>query len=682
MARRYLVTSALPYANGPLHLGHLAGAYLPADVYVRFLRMRGEDVVFVCGTDEHGVAITIAAEREGKTPRELVDVYHSVIRKDFEDFGVSFDNFSRTTLPHHYDFAQKVFLALLDKGHISEKSIQQLYCGRCQRFLPDRYIDGTCPKCGSTSARGDQCEDCGSWLDALELVDARCSICGSAPEPRGTRHWFLKLDSFQDWISGFLETREGWRENVLNYCRGWLAEGLRERAITRDLDWGVPVPLEGAEGKVLYVWFENLLGYVSSTVEHFEKLGKPEAWKDYWKDPETRLVHFIGKDNIVFHAINFPIMLHALEDFALTWNVPANEFLNFGGQKQSTSRRTAIWMRDCILNLPADPFRYALTIGAPENRDTDFTWSEFRARNNELADVLGNFVNRTMKFAHRSFRGLVPAAGEPGAEESGLMETIRDIAASVGGKIAGFQIKAACSEAMEAARLCNRYFDRVSPWETVRSDPARCAVSLNTCLQAVDWLRQLFGPFLPFTAERIGRMLGRQRLDWSEIGSPMLQDGAGLGKPEILFEKLEEGFEAQLRTVEAEATSGGGPAAGKAPSQAATEDSGNTVAFEEFRKMDIRVALIEEVHRVEGADKLYRMVIDLGRLGRRQIVAGLRPYYRPEDLEGMKAAVITNLEPATIRGVRSEGMILASDGDTGVYLLEAGPEARPGDLVR
>ena len=679
---RYLVTSALPYANGPLHLGHLAGAYLPADIYVRFLRMLGEDVLFVCGTDEHGVAITIAAEKQGTTPRRVVDRYHEVIRNDFLDFGVCFDNFSRTTLEHHYEFAQKVFLDLLEKGHIAERTMEQLHCDSCARFLPDRYIEGTCPRCGSPDARGDQCESCGSWLEALELVDAMCSICGSSPAPRSTTHWFLRLDQFQDWVQSYLQERVGWRENVLNYCRGWLTDGLRERAITRDLDWGVPVPLEGADGKVLYVWFENLLGYVSSTVEYFEKQGNPEGWKDYWKDPDVNLVHFIGKDNIVFHAINFPIMLHALGDFALTSQVPANEFLNFGGLKQSTSRRTAIWMRDCISALPPDPFRYALTINAPENRDTDFTWSEFRVRNNELADVLGNFVNRTLKFAHRAFDGRIPSAAAASDEEEELRSSISSAANSIEKKLRSFQLKSACGEAMDAARQCNRFFDKASPWETAKSDPDRCAASINTCVQAVDWLRLLFAPFLPFTSEKIGLMLGRDSNDWSEIGRSSLEEGAPLGSPEILFEKLDEGFETTLTAEEEAEDSKPGPPGQKERDMTEEAGEGNIVSFDEFKRMDLRVAEILEVSEVDGADKLYRMKVGLGRLGTRQIVAGLRPYYRKEDLEGLRVALLVNLAPAKIRGIESRGMLLASDGDHGVYVIEAGAEAEPGDLIR
>lgn len=668
---RYLVTSALPYANGPLHLGHLAGVYLPGDIYVRYLRMRGEDVLYICGTDEHGVAITIAAEKQGRTPKDLVDEHYSVIRKNFEEFGISFDNFSRTTREGHYRFAQEIFLKLLRKNFIAKHDMKQLYCMNCKRFLPDRYIHGTCPKCGSEDARGDLCESCGSWLEALELVDAKCSICENLPEPRKTTHWFLKLNLFQDWLTEWFAGRQGWRENVLNYCKGWLKDGLRERAITRDLDWGIPVPLEEAKGKVLYVWFENLLGYISSTIEHFSESGNPSGWEEYWKNPECRLIHFIGKDNIVFHAINFPAMLHSLGDFTVTWNVPANEFLGFGGSKQSTSRGTAIWMKDYLEYFPPDPMRYALAINAPENRDTDFSWIEFRARNNELADVFGNFVNRTVKFLHRQFNGVVPPAGVIGQEEEELRELINRARVEIAEKIEKFRLKSACAQAMDTARECNRYFDRTRPWKTAKENPERCAATINCCLQAVNSLRLLFAPFLPFTSEKIGKILGispEKVLFWKEIGTDCLPEGHVTGKPEILFQKLDEGFEKILENEDVPDTNIPG--------------AFEVLDYENFMKFDIRVGLVTEVHEIEKADKLYRLVVDMGDRETRQIVAGMRSWYSAEEMTGRKLAVVTNLKPVKIKGVISQGMLLASDGGNGVFLLEPGSEAKPGDRIR
>lgn len=664
---RYLVTSALPYANGPAHLGHLAGAYLPADIYVRFLRMCGEDVLYISGSDEHGVPITIKAEQLGMTPREVVDKYHEVIKRDFEAFGISFDNFSRTERPEHYGFAREAFLDLLKKNHITEKSMKQFRCDECGRFLPDRYVRGTCPQCGSSNARGDQCDDCGAWLDALELVDPVCSICGSTPVPMETTHWFLRLDCFQEWLEEWLSGHPEWKNNVLNYCRGWMDKGLRERAITRDLDWGIPVPVEGAEGKVLYVWFEALLGYISGTIEYFEKKGDPDGWKKYWKDPETRLVQFIGKDNIVFHAVIQPAILHGLGGYVQPWNIPANEYLNIKGEKFSTSRGTAIWLKDYLAHFPPDPMRYALAINAPENRDTDFSWDEFRARNNELADVFGNFINRTMKFAHHTFGGEVPSPGPAGDEERRLMEAIAATRDEMEKLMRGFNLKAACLKAMDLAREGNRYFDRNRPWETAKNNERACATTIYYSLQFVDALRILFAPFVPFSSAKIGDMLGRHELLWKKAGLENLEPGHALGRPEILLDKLKKGFEKVMYEA---------PETGK--------DSGDAgkVSYDSFMKMEMRVGRIVEVHDVKGADKLYRLLVDMG--GRtRQVVAGMKPYYTPEELQGRKVVVLVNLQPARIRGVESNGMILASDGGSDrVRLLQPAEDAAPGDRIR
>jgi len=667
---RYLVTSALPYANGPLHLGHLAGAYLPADIFVRFLRMNGEDVIYMCGTDEHGVPITIKAEQMGITPREAVDRFHKVISRDFKQFGISFDNFSRTEKPEHYAFAREVFLELLNKGYIVEKTMKQFYCRECARFLPDRYVGGTCPQCGSAKARGDQCDDCGTWLDALELVEPVCSICGSKPGPRDTTHWFLRLDAFQDWLQEWLGGHSDWKGNVLNYCRGWLDEGLRERAITRDLDWGVPVPVEGAGGKVLYVWFEALLGYISSTREYFVRQGDPEGWRKYWQDPETRLVQFIGKDNIVFHAVIQPAVLHGLGEYILPWNIPANEYLNIKGEKFSTSRGTAIWMQDYLAHFPPDPMRYALAINAPENRDTDFSWDEFRARNNELADVFGNFINRTMKFAQKTFDGRVPEPAEPGQAERELMASAASTRDEMAGLIRSFNLKTACLRAMELAREGNRYFDQSQPWKTAKSDIGSCATTIYYSLQFADALRILFAPYIPFTCERTGRMLGRQELTWSDAGKENLTPGSELGRPEILLKKLDEGFEKVMAETREET-----------PSEEARPAIRETVSFDTFMKMDMRVGVVREVHDIKGADKLYRLIVDMGDHAR-QLVAGMKPFYTVEELTGRKVVVLVNLAPVKLMGVESNGMVLASDDGKGrVRLIEPDDEAMPGDGI-
>jgi methionyl-tRNA synthetase len=655
-----MVTSALPYANGPLHLGHLAGAYLPADIYVRYLRMRGNDVVYACGTDEHGVPITITAEKLGVSPGETVDRFHKVIREDFDAFGISFSNFSRTTTDEHREFAQSVFLELLSRGFIEPRTIKQLYCPNCRRFLPDRYIGGTCPKCHCTDARGDQCEACGTWTEPLELANPKCSICGETPHVRETKHWFLLLERFQEWMTTWLDSREGWKDNVLNYCRGWLKDGLRERAITRDLDWGVPVPLPDTAGKVLYVWFEALLGYVSSTREYFRLKGDPDGWERYWKDPETRLVHFIGKDNIVFHCIIEPAILHGIQGFVLPWNVPANEFLNIKGQKFSTSRGTAIWMRDYLKHFPADPMRYALAVNAPETRDTDFTWDEFRVRNNELADVLGNFVNRTMRFATSKLGGVVPE-GQPDPE---LMEVAARGGTQVGELIERFRFKHAVSVAMDVAREGNRYFDTKQPWKTVKTDPEACRRDIAGCLNYCASLQVLFSPFIPETTGRIGAMLGTAGATWDLAGKTVLTPGTPLGPPEILFTKLDDGFQKLME-----------------PEEPAME-SVETVEIEDFAKLSLRVGRVLEVSQVKGADKLYRLTVDTGENATRQVVAGIRLHYSPEELLNTLVVVITNLKPVTLRGVESRGMILASDGAGGVRVLRPSPEARPGDRIR
>ncbi len=664
---RYMVTSALPYANGPLHLGHLAGAYLPADIFVRYLRMNGHDVVYACGTDEHGVPITITAEKLGLTPRETVDRFHRVISDDFNAFGISFSNFSRTTTDEHREFAQSIFLRLLSLGHIEPRSMKQLYCPRCERFLPDRYIGGTCPKCGCTGARGDQCEACGTWTEPLELIDPKCSICGGTPVVRETKHWFLLLDRFQDWMVSWLDSREDWKDNVLNYCRGWLKDGLRERAITRDLDWGVPVPLPEAGGKVLYVWFEALLGYISSTREYFRLRGEPDGWEPYWKSPDTRLVHFIGKDNIVFHCIIEPAILHGAGGFILPWNVPANEFLNIQGQKFSTSRGTAIWMRDYLAHFPADPMRYALAVNAPETRDTDFTWDEFRSRNNELADVLGNFVNRTLKFTASKLGGVVPEA-EPAPE---LMAVAARGSAQVGELIEKFRFKLAASAAMEIAREGNRFFDARQPWTTVKTDPDGCRRDIAGCLNFCASLRTIFAPFLPETARRIGAMLRTGEPVWSDAGRTLLEPGAPLGTPEILFTKLEEGFQKVMD-----------PPVESAPDAAEPKECKPPVDFDDFMKVDLRVGQVIEVSPIKGADKLYRLLVDVGEGSPRQIVAGLRLHYKPEELLDRMVVVVANLKPALLRGVESRGMLLASDGAGGVRLVMPSPGAIPGDGIR
>jgi len=661
---RYMVTSALPYANGPLHLGHLAGAYLPADIYVRYLRMSGNDVLFCSGTDEHGVPITITAEKQGITPMEVVDKYHLLIADDFKRFGISFDNFSRTTKPEHAKFAQEVFLDLLGKGYIVSKNTKQFYCENCKRYLPDRFVNGVCPKCSSDKARGDQCEDCGTWIETFELIEPKCGICGTVPVVKETKHWFLQLDKFQEWLEGWLDGQTEWKSNVLKYCRSWLGDGLRERAITRDISWGVPVPLEEAKGKVLYVWFEAVLGYISSTREYLKQQGKDsEEWKKYWQNLDARLVQFMGKDNIVFHCIIEPSLLHALGDYTLPWNVPANEYLNISGEKFSTSRGTGIGMGEYLDHFAPDPMRYALAVNAPETRDSDFSWHEYLVRNNELADILGNFINRTIKFTASKFGGLVPEV----ELDLSLIKKAKNSADEVASLIEKFKFKKAISTAMELAREGNRYFDAAEPWKTFKTDPEACATTVATCLNLCASLSVIFNPFIPFSAKKMQKMFGINKLEWQDAGTVLLKPGHKFNKAEILFTKLDKGFEKVMdkpgKTEEVK------------PEKSALVD------FGDFLKIEFKVGKILEVNDIKKAKKLYKIEVDTGDAVR-TVVAGMKPHYSKEELEGRKVVVVCNLKPAKLCGVMSNGMLMASDGESGVFLLEPGADAKPGDIVK
>jgi methionyl-tRNA synthetase len=539
---KILVTAALPYANGPLHLGHLAGAYIPADVYVRYQQLKGSDVVFICGSDEHGVPITIRADREGVSPQEIVDRYHSMIKQSFQGLGINFDNYSRTSLPLHHKISQDFFLKLNDKGYIRQQEVKQYYCITCGRFLPDRYIEGECPHCHRSGARGDQCESCGRWLEPELLINPRCKICGSAPEMRSTLHWYFRLSEFQEALEKWQESKPRWKSNVREFSSGWFNEGLTDRSITRDIDWGIPVPLEGAEGKVLYVWFDAPIGYISSTVEWAQKLNTLERWKDYWCDRNTRLIHFIGKDNIVFHAIVWPAMLMAHGDYILPDNVPANEFLTIEGQKLSTSRNWAIWVDDYLEIFPPDPLRYYLAANAPETKDADFAWKDFQTRNNsELADVLGNLVNRTLSFIEKQFEGKVPPAGPLTPVDCAILDETVAAADRIGKSLDEFQVRRATGELMDLARAGNKYFNDAAPWSTAKTDPARCATTLNTALQLQAALALLMEPFLPFSAEKLRKMLkAPDYRRWDEVSTLRLREGQPLGPREILFHKIED----------------------------------------------------------------------------------------------------------------------------------------------
>ncbi len=664
--RRTMVTAALPYANGPVHIGHLAGVYVPADIYVRYLRLKGEDVVFVGGSDEHGVPITIKAKKEGVTPQDIVDRYHKIIKESFEGLGISFDVYSRTTSKIHAKTASDFFKKLYDKGEFVEKTTMQYYDEEAHQFLADRYIVGTCPHCGNTRAYGDQCEACGTSLNATDLIDPKSAITGNVPVLRETKHWYLPLDKWEprlrQWI---LEEHKEWRPNVYGQCKSWLDLGLQPRAVSRDLDWGVPVPVEGAEGKVLYVWFDAPIGYISNTKELL-----PDDWEKYWKDKDSRIVHFIGKDNIVFHCIIFPAMLMAEGSYQLPDNVPANEFLNLEGDKISTSRNWAVWLNEYLEDLPGkqDVLRYVLTANAPETRDNDFTWKDFQARNNnELVAILGNFVNRTLVLTHKYFDGIVPACGELTDYDRASLNEFADVKATLEKYLDTFRFRDAQKEAMNLARIGNKYLADTEPWKLAKTDMARVATILNLSLQITANLAIAFEPFLPFMSKKLRTILGMHEFSWNALGSvDILSAGATIGQPELLFEKIgDEVVEAQVKKLvdmkRANALANFEPKPVAAP-----------VAFDEFMKMDIRVGTVLECEKVKKADKLLKFRIDDG-MGGRTIVSGIAKFYNPEDLVGKQVCFVANFEPRKLKGIESQGMILSAENADG-SLVVIGPQ--------
>ncbi|MBN1151180.1 methionine--tRNA ligase [candidate division WOR-3 bacterium] len=668
--KRTLVTSALPYANGPLHIGHLAGCYLPADVFVRYLRSKGEEVVYICGTDEHGVQITLKAEQENTTPKKLVDRYHEMIKKALKDIGIEYDNFSRTTKKIHYDLTQKFFLKLLDNGFLEEKEITQLYCEKCRRFLPDRFVEGECPYCHSKNARGDQCEACGRWLEPALLINPKCKICQTQPVFKKTTHWFLKLDALAQNLMDWHVTHPEWKDNVRKFCKTWFEEGLNPRAITRDIDWGVPVPLENSKGKVLYVWFDAPIGYISSTVEWARDVKKkPDLWEKYWLEKDTRVVHFIGKDNIVFHAMVWPGMLMAHGDFVLPDQIPANEFLNIEGEKVSTSRNWAVWVDQAMEAFPPDTLRYVLISTAPENSDVDFTWSEFQRRvNDELADVLGNFVNRTLTFILKYYEGKVPALDLSLIDEE-VLEEIKTYPGKIGGFLEKFEAKKAAFEFMKLARTGNRLFQSSEPWVLVKKDPKKCESTLAFCVALIDTLAVLIEPFMPFTSEKILKILRLDKRNWNQASEFRIKKNHEIGKPEILFTKIEDKkIEAQRSLLGKER---------KDVKETLTENIG----IADLEKAGLKVGLVKSIQRVEKSDKLYKIVVDLGD-EERQIVAGLVPYYNEEEILGKKVIVVSNLQPAKIRGEDSNGMILAADDGKTVSLLCLDRDIPQGSRIR
>jgi methionyl-tRNA synthetase len=675
---RVLVTSALPYANSEIHFGHIAGAYLPADIYVRYLRAKKVDVIYICGTDEHGVPITLAAEKEKTTPQEIANRYHKSIKESFAKFGMSFDNFSQTSRPLHHKVSQQFFLKIYNKGLITPKTTKQLFCGNCRTFLADRYVEGKCPSCGAEGARGDQCEACGKWLEPFDLLEPRCKTCGGTPEVRETTHWFFALSKFQkqleDWIGG----KKDWKDNVRRFCQGWFDKGLEDRSITRDLTWGVKVPIPEAKDKVLYVWFDAPIGYISATIEWAEAQGKPDLWKDYWFGRDTKMVHFIGKDNIVFHAVVWPAMLMAHGDYILPSEIPANEFLNLEGRKLSSSRNWAVWLPEYLERFEPDPLRYALAVNLPENRDVDFTWADFLARNNnELADILGNFVNRVALFVRKNYAGKIPEAGNLRAEEMEVLNAIAEAPAKIGGMIERFEIKNACRELMTLPALGNRYFDYETPWQKFKTDRSACDRTINVCCRLISALEVLMRPFMPFTADKVKNMLGLESRGWDEAANPVLP--GEFKKVEILFHKIEqEQIDAEVAKLGKEP---GGNANPKSEIRNPNPEKKVEITYDEFKKLDLRVAQVIAVTKVEGADKLLKIDVDLG-TEKRQIVAGIAPWYPPETLVGKKIILVANLAPAKIRGNVSHGMMLAAEGDGQVVVLTLDKDLPPGSQVR
>ncbi|MBP3763977.1 MAG: methionine--tRNA ligase [Bacteroidales bacterium] len=672
--KRYTVTSALPYANGPVHIGHLAGVYVPADVYARYLRSQGEEVVFIGGSDEHGVPITIKARKEGVTPQDIVDRYHGIIKESFRRLGISFDIYSRTSSPMHHETAAAFFKKLHDEGKFVEKVSQQYYDEEAGQFLADRYITGTCPRCGNEHAYGDQCEACGTSLNATDLVNPKSALSGAKPVLKETRHWFLPLDKDEPWLRQWiLEAHKGdWKVNVYGQCKSWIDAGLQPRAVTRDLEWGVHVPLPDADGKVLYVWFDAPIGYISFTRELFG-----DDWEKWWKSDDSKLVHFIGKDNIVFHCIIFPSMLHADGSYILPANVPANEFLNLEGDKISTSRNWAVWLHEYLDEFPGkqDVLRYTLCSNAPETKDNDFTWKDFQLKNNsELVAILGNFVNRTLVLTHKFYGGQVPACGPLTAVEEEVVKELASFPERIGRSIETYRLREALAELMNLARLGNKYLTDTEPWKLAKSDPARTATVMNLSLQICANLAILCEPFLPFTAEKLSRMLGMEPQGWACAGThTLLPEGHTIHQPELLFEQIsDETIQAQvdklLKTKEQNALDAWQPAAVK-----------ENVTIDDFGRMDIRVGTILECTKVPKADKLLQFRLDDG-MGGRTIVSGIAKYYpEPEKLVGRQVCFIANFPPRKLKGVESQGMILsAEDKDGHLILLTPSDLAAPG----
>jgi methionyl-tRNA synthetase len=667
---KVLVTSALPYANGPIHLGHLSGAYLPADIYVRYKRLNGDDVLYICGSDEHGVPITISADKEGVSPKVIIDRYHEQNKKAFERFGMSFDNYSRTSLPIHHETAKEFFLEFFNRGLLIEKKSNQFYDEKVKMFLPDRYVEGTCPRCGNEQARSDECENCGSLYDPSELKKPKSKVSGETPILKETSHYYFPLGKYQPALEKYvneMNEKYGWKENVFQYCRGWFKDGLKDRAITRDLDWGIKVPVDGAAGKVIYVWFEAVLGYISSTKEYSQIKNQPDLWKKYWQDPDTKYIAFIGKDNVVFHTIIFPAILMAWnearladglagkEQYCLPQNVPANEFLNFEGKKFSKSRGWGIDVDEFLNLFPADLLRYTLAANLPENRDTDFYWKEFQLRNNsELADILGNFINRTFTFVFKHFDGKVPARGKLNKIDEDMLKEIGDYPKRVSDLFEKYKIRDGVNEMMNLARDGNKYFNDSEPWITIKTNKEKCGTTLNVCLQTIYTLAELFNPVLPFSSEKLFKMLNAKPVDWVESGKSFLKEGHQIIGAEILFPKIED------EVIEEQISKLGNPLSDNEKEKAKDE----LISYDDFMKTKLKVGEVLSAEKITKSKKLIKLRVMLDD-GERQLVAGIAEHYSPEDLIGKKVVVVANLQPAKIMGEESHGMILAVEKESG-----------------
>lgn len=660
--KRYTITSALPYANGPIHIGHLAGVYVPADIYARYLRMQNENVVFIGGSDEHGVPITIKARNENITPQQVVDHFHEIIKKSFADFGISFDVYSRTSAPIHHETASEFFTTLFEKNEFIVKTTPQFYDEEAKQFLADRYITGTCPHCGNEKAYGDQCEACGTSLNATDLINPKSTLSGSPPILKETKHWFLPLDKYEPWLRKWILEghKEDWKSNVYGQCKSWIDQGLQPRAVTRDLDWGVKVPANDADGKVLYVWFDAPIGYISATKEW--AISHNQDWEIWWKDKESKLVHFIGKDNIVFHCIIFPSMLHAEGSYILPDNVPANEFLNLEGDKISTSRNWAVWLHEYLLDFPEkqDVLRYSLCANAPEAKDNDFTWKDFQAKNNsELLAIFGNFINRTVVLTHKYFNGIVPAQNQLLDVDLEVLESLKKFPEKIGRNIELYKFREASFELMNLARLGNKYLTETEPWKVYKNDPDRVKTILNIALQICANLAILSEPFMPFTSDKLYKQLNLNQKKWSDAGSDeLLDEGLLLEPASFLFEKIED-VTIQEQIDKLQQTKSANQLA-----QTIAEPQKENVAFEDFNTMDFRIATILEAEKVPKTKKLLKLLLDTG-IDQRTVVSGIAEYYEPQNIIGEQVCIIVNLAPREIKGIVSQGMILMAENANG-----------------